>query len=133
MRTRFCSVVIVLLIGAMAPLPGYCSVPDLNGQNGLGTTFGGMKNPLVPSYDIAGVSLVNSELLGLIHDRDLREVEWTALHETNRVEPARMILAHDDRDEGDDEEADEGDGGDEEEEGGEEGGWDRTWDAPKLG
>ena len=132
MRTRFCLIVVVSLIGAMAALPGYCSVPDLNAQTGLGPTFGAMKSPLVQSYDIARGSLVNSELLGLIHDRNLRAVDWTALHETNRVEPARMILAHDDRDEGDDEEADEGDdenGGDEEEEGG----WNRTWDAPKLG
>ena len=133
MRTRFCLIVIVSLVGAMAALPGYCSVPDLNAQPGLGPTLGGMKSPVVSSYDIGGPASVNNGLMRLAHDIDLREVDWTRMQEKIAAEKAETTVASDDTGNGDDEEADEDENGGDEEEGGEEGGWDRVWDAPKLG
>jgi len=135
---------VVLAVGfslaVMSGQPGYSSAQgdDLAIKHWTGalagkatgfTTYGG--TDLSPQRD--GSFLLARGMM------DLRDVDWATVKDAKDADAKKgeASVNSDENGNGDDEEAEEDGGDDEEGEGEEEeeaeGGWDRVWDAPKLG
>ena len=129
------SVVIVVSITIGCALPGYCAV--------CGATRVTDHRIGVAALEQIGSALYAPQspraakmFLHVAKDNDLDHSASAKTSGPQALDGAQASLASDVNGNGEDEDADEGDEGEgrgDEEKGGDEGGWDRAWDAPKLG
>ncbi len=139
MKRCFVVWVIVFALAGMTAQSGYCSVAGVESATKRWTDFQPMKVLLPLPLTLTDLSLPGYGSFLLAKEVDLREVDWEAVkNDKSGSHEGKATVSENSNDDGDDEVEETGDeeqdeNGDKDEEEEEGGGWDRLWDAPKLG
>ena len=134
MKKTLVVLAIVFSIAAMTAQPGYSAV---QGVDPATTYISGVQhangNGIIPFASSEDSSQRAASFL-LAKEVDLREVDWGPSKQATQVDEAQgtTVTVQNANGEEEEEEGDEEEG-EEDEEDEEDSGWDRVWDAPKLG